>query len=63
MSYYNTGDIIGKPIKWITKYLACKFCGDTSHEDELQVTEGKCPNCNNKSFDEVPEDHGTIEVK
>lgn len=36
-----------------TYYLKCKFCGDTSNENELQVTKGHCPNCNNNGFDEV----------
>lgn len=37
-------------------YLKCKFCQDTSNEDELQYTGGRCPTCNNKHFDEVKED-------
>lgn len=37
-------------------YLKCKLCGDTANEDELQITKGHCPTCNNKGFDEITED-------
>lgn len=56
MAYHTVGETIGKLTKEISYYLQCTFCGDTANEDELQVTRGYCPECNNNKFDEVKDE-------